>query len=97
MYLVMCNVIVIENLVDGILDLILINQAVEQDNAILRQAGYGIPQRLFDEEVISHVGCCAADICVLDCDFLCHTIIIEQILDVHLDHKAAAETGLTNA
>ena len=69
MYLVMCNVIVIENLVDGILDLILINQAVEQDNAILRQAGYGIPQRLFDEEVIGHVGCCAADICVLDCDF----------------------------
>ena len=73
MCLVMCNVIVIENLVDGILDLILINQAVEQDNAILRQTGYGISKRLFDEEVIGHVGCCTADIRVFDCDFLCHT------------------------
>ena len=66
MCLVMCNVIVIENLVDGILDLILINQAVEQDNAILRQAGHSVAQRFFNEEVIRHIGCRAADICVLD-------------------------------
>lgn len=93
----MYNVIVIENLVDCILDLILINQAVEQDNAILRQVGHGIAKRLFDEEIICHVSCRAANICVFDGDFLCYAFRIKQVLDIHLDHEATAETGLTNA
>ena len=58
MCLVMYNVIVIENLVDCILDLILINQAVEQDNAILRQVGHGIAKRLFDEEIRHSIRMC---------------------------------------
>ena len=45
----MCNIVVVENLIDSFLDFILVNQAVEQDNAILRQAGHSVAKRLFDD------------------------------------------------
>ena len=90
-------IVVVENLIDSFLDFILVNQAVEQDNAILRQAGHSVAKRLFDKEVIRHIRRRATNICMFDRDFLCHAFRIEQVLDVHLDHKAATETRLANA
>lgn len=62
----MRNAVIVQDLIDCLFDFVLIDQAVQQDNAVRRKHGDSIAKRLLYEEIVRHIRGRAADIGIIE-------------------------------